>query len=110
MHCFRIQTPSAQVIQAFQIDDIASNYPKSLFDPHGYSVEDFSDSVQKRQRDDGVKSQPLPAARLSKWGGPQPPALMNVGQPSAIAAQIAATRLQAALLSDSRKQTLMNKS
>lgn len=98
------------MIQAFQIEDIASNYPKSLFDPHGYSVEDFSDSVQKRQREGGSKSQPLPAARLSKWGGPQPVGQGLIGQPSAIAAQIAATRLQAALLSDSRKQTLMNKS
>lgn len=38
----------AKVIAHFGIDPLASNYPTHLFDPRGYSEEDYLDAVRER--------------------------------------------------------------
>jgi hypothetical protein len=38
----------AKVIAHFGIDPLASNYPRHLFDPRGYSEEDYLDAIRGR--------------------------------------------------------------
>ena len=40
----------AQVVQFFQIDPIASCFPKHGFDPHGFPAEDYYERIASAQR------------------------------------------------------------
>ena len=35
-------------VEHFKIDEIGSNYPSELFDPHGYTESDFESAIRKR--------------------------------------------------------------
>lgn len=38
-----------KVIDQYDIDEIGSNYPKDLYDPHGMDPSDFFEEIAKRQ-------------------------------------------------------------
>lgn len=37
-----------KVVKHYAIDEIGSNYPKELYDPHKYTSEDFEENIRKR--------------------------------------------------------------
>lgn len=37
-----------KIVEHFQIDEIGSNYPKELYNPHGYSTSDFEENIRRR--------------------------------------------------------------
>lgn len=61
----------AKVIAHFGIDPLASNYPPHLFDPQGYSEEDYLDAIRQRAQ---AGSEPAPSAAAAAAAGQQPQA------------------------------------
>ena len=80
-----------KIVDHFKIDEIGSNFPKDLFDPHGYSEYDFEESVRRRysnsssahasvvvrsnqhQRATASADTDQTRKRKSKWGEPVHP-------------------------------------
>eukprot|EP01036_Dinobryon_divergens_P024415 gene24414-32863_t len=51
-----------KVVEFFAIDEIGSNYPKEVFDPHSYAEEDFEESIRRRN------STPKPSVATAPTG------------------------------------------
>ena len=54
-------------VEHFKIDEVGSNYPSELFDPHGYAEADCEPAIRKRytggptETGDSAEALPLPA-------------------------------------------------